>query len=530
MLRHAITINHPSSAPAMTPPTPPPPAPPEYRILALYRFAPLVPPAASSSGDGASDAPPGGIPPLDPARHPALRALQSELRAELRRRDARGTLLLAPEGINGTICYPWTRGGGEDGDGDGDDPVAAYLKAHPLFGGPELRTRMSVWRDEGDDVDVGDGLKLRKRPQQAFHRLKIKIKAEIVTLGLGRPLIDRTPVSALPHDEESTPNPSTAVESLDRHASNQLANPLATTGRYLSPAQWDEACRDPDILVIDTRNTYEIEIGTFEGAVDPGTENFSDFPDYLERLADERWNDGTKDRPRPKGIAMFCTGGIRCEKATSYAIQSKLFPEGLPIYQLEGGILAYLDDVAKRKDNEDGGAGNRSEDGDRSTGGSGAKEGSGVRQPQTSTGSTFRGECFVFDKRVAVTEGLRPSSRYVACHGCRGPMDHRLLLPPNEDDENDANVENADDEAVRKYRALADGIANLPSLRFDPAERRHYLPGLTCPRCHADTPRESLERFAQRERQMEICRRQGRSHFEDRGERSIAAAVMPCDR
>eukprot|EP00984_Skeletonema_dohrnii_P005736 scaffold2029_cov67-Skeletonema_dohrnii-CCMP3373.AAC.1 len=188
--------------------------------------------------------------------------------------------------------------------------------------------------------------------------------------------------------------------------------------------------KDPNVLVIDTRNSYEIDIGSFESAVDPRTRHFSEFPEYLERLAGEYdWsqrdqeqqgedkkqvqNDGngdgsnetssneqpTKKKAPPTAIAMFCTGGIRCEKATSYALQSNLFPQNLPIYHLEGGILSYLDDVAKREKQEE-------------------EEGSS---------STFHGECFVFDKRVALTEGLEPSNKYISCHGCRGPMDRRLL-------------------------------------------------------------------------------------------------------
>jgi predicted sulfurtransferase len=232
---------------------------------------------------------------------------------------------------------------------------------------------------------------------------------------------------------------------------------------------------------------------------------------------------------------MFCTGGIRCEKATSYAIQSNIFPKGLPVYHLEGGILAYLDHVATRTD--EGGDGEMSKenetDGDEEceprTGVSeesldcattNSKKNCKNQKPSPSTTkSTFHGECFVFDKRVAVTEGLRPSKKYISCHGCRGPMDYRLMLqPPHADDRN-----STDDEAVdggmeaAKYQTLAAGIPDLPPLRYDTKTRRHYLPGLTCPRCHASTTRESLERFAERNRQVEICKREGRVHFQDLG-------------
>mmetsp|Transcript_30072 Transcript_30072/g.72619 ORF Transcript_30072/g.72619 Transcript_30072/m.72619 type:complete len:530 (+) Transcript_30072:77-1666(+) len=523
------------------------PSRPEYRILALYRFVPIV---ASNNSFTVSDVSGEGITwdeatlMAHPERHPTLRTLQLELLSTLRGYDVKGTLLIAPEGINGTICYPFpppTIKAAEDSPRERDeDPVANYLKNHPLFGGTHLRTRLSVWKEE-------------ENGQQAFHRLKIKIKAEIVTLGLGRPLIDRKPVDCVHHEDkshereerielmdqtiENKASQSSSIASTiisasnglsQRHISNKLANPLATKGHYLSPTQWDEACRNPDILVIDTRNTYEIEIGTFESAVDPKTQNFSDFPGYLEKLAGEYdWSgyDGKKEaknnsnkadssngnsingkKPPPQGIAMFCTGGIRCEKATSYAIQSSLFPKELPIYHLDGGILAYLDDVAKREKGGDGSNGEQQENDAQS------------RQNRSSK-TIFHGECFVFDKRVAVAEGLKPSSNYISCHGCRGPMNRRLLLPFN-----DAGIGTSTNfgvtdqrEEAERYKALAQGIRNLPQLRYDSSSKRHYLPGLTCPRCHASATRESLERFAQRGRQMEICAREGKSHFQDQG-------------
>jgi len=283
-----------------------------------------------------------------------------------------------------------------------------------------------------------------------------------------------------------------------------------------------------------------------------------------------------KKKLPPEGIAMFCTGGIRCEKATSYAIQSNLFPKHLPIYHLEGGILAYLDDVAKREDkgadkeaDKDQKEEKHAQNNNRVAGGEVDAEGScsegrkddGKMLQQENDGkvvqkhpppssssasksslssssksSTFHGECFVFDKRVAVTNGLKPSKKFVSCHGCRGPMDHRLLLNNNdsnndtdnsnnnfnnkEDDHDNGNniINNDKEEAIQQYQVLSAGIShNLPPLQYDPSTRKHYLPGLTCPRCHASTKRESLERFAQRERQMEICARVGKSHFQDRG-------------
>lgn len=238
-------------------------------------------------------------------------------------------------------------------------------------------------------------------------------------------------------------------------------------------------------------------------------------------------NDGSdkakKKPPPPQGIAMFCTGGIRCEKATSYAIQSNLFPKDLPIYHLEGGILAYLDDVAKRDANDVvDETKNEGSDGNKLHQGNVTKE---QENGTSSKSSTFRGECFVFDKRVAVKEGLKPSSNYISCHGCRGPMDHRLLSPSNDnldtkinDGEGNTKNYNAEkNEAAKKYQALAQGIPNLPALHYDTTTKRHYLPGLTCPRCHSSTTRESLERFASRERQIDICKREGKAHFLDQG-------------
>ncbi|KAL3803125.1 hypothetical protein HJC23_003400 [Cyclotella cryptica] len=534
----------------------------EYRILALYRFVPLV--ALPELGN--NDPQPEPVP--DPERHPALKSLQRELYDALRPWQVRGTLLLAPEGINGTICYPFHAR--EDVDAAAsDDPVFEYLKGHALFGGPDLRTRLSVWTDccDGHEEESDDGasnndvthhehtssqsaqkkIHQLKQPQQAFQRLKIKIKAEIVTMGLGRPLghysrgaedfpsLQRccdVKNGASAHQTSQLAETARSTSPLSRHLQNQRCNPLLTKGQYLSPSQWDSLCiADPDVLVIDTRNTYEVEIGTFDRAIDPKTNHFAEFPNYLERLAwqydwsaykesnsgqvesgeraemrggtghGEHSQGGTEKRKvPPKAIAMFCTGGIRCEKATSYALQSHLFPKNMPIYHLEGGILAYLDYVAKQKRHDKGS--NYDELG-----------GADTSRPK----STFHGECFVFDKRVAVTEGLRPSKNYIPCYGCRGPMDRRLLLSANENTSGDKSeaAECKQSSIPSKYQTLMQGIPNLPELHYDPFTKQYYLPGLTCPRCHDGTTRESLERFAQRKEQMEICEREGKSHFRD---------------
>ena len=500
----------------------------EYRILALYRFVPLVPSNCDGSIKNTDKSNYSNDLTTHPEHNPKLKDLQTELYDALRPLKVRGTLLLAPEGINGTICYPFACNenavGGCNVDrpdvinGD-NDPVFQYLKHHPLFGGPDLRTRLSVWKDfcDGEQIsdegmDLGDTekkLKELKQPQQAFQRLKIKIKAEIVTMGLGRPLFRDG--KAVEHQSMNSSDPASS----SRHIENQKCNPLLTKGQYLSPTQWDDAVRDPNVLVIDTRNTYEIDIGTFDGAIDPKTKYFTEFPDYLERLAKQYdWSDYQKSDDRcanyqektisdkdnatnlkkkpPKAIAMFCTGGIRCEKATSYALQSNLFPKDMPIFHLEGGILAYLDHVSNQK-----------EIAQKNESGSNAK-------------STFHGECFVFDKRVAVTEGLKPSKNYIPCYGCRGPMDRQLLLSvENNCGEKRKATETGIPNIPPKYATLMEGIPNLPDLKFDHKTKTFYLPGLTCPRCHDGTTRESLERFAQRKEQMKICAREGKSHFRD---------------
>jgi len=476
----------------------------EYRILALYRFIPLT---------------------------TSLESLKEELLATLRRYEVKGTLLIAPEGINGTVCYPYPpplifnkegendlekKVSSSEDNKEVDDPVANYLKNHPLFGGSELRTRLSIWKDEdntnNNEVDK-EGNELIAKPQQAFHRLKIKTKEEIVTLGLGRPLVDRKPVNI------------TSDQTDDRQTYNEKSNPNKTKGEYLTPQQWDEACHNPNILVIDTRNTYEIDIGTFESAINPNTENFSDFPKYLEKLADEfDWNEEEncdkkeqkdtiesdqmkKKKPPPEGIAMFCTGGIRCEKATSYALQTNLFKD-VPIYHLEGGILGYLDDVAKR-----GEVGDVCDDNKKDGGTEGSEASS--KKSKKSSSSTFHGECFVFDKRVAVKEGLKPTSNYIQCHGCRGPMDHRLLSAASKDTTVESINDDDNREEVERYNQLAQGISDLPKLQYDSKTRSYYLPGLTCPRCHSSTTRDSLLRFAEREKQVEICKSKGESLFKD---------------
>ena len=197
----------------------------------------------------------------------------------------------------------------------GIEAVLAHIRALPGCDGLE-------WKEAQAD-------------QPPFGRMKVRLKKEIVTMG--QPDVD----------------------------------PLARTGHYVDPADWNALIRDPDTVVIDTRNDYEVAIGTFEGAIDPQTQSFGDFP---------AWWQAHREEFRGKRVAMFCTGGIRCEKSTNY-----LLNEGLnEVYHLKGGILKYLEDMPE----ED---------------------------------STWQGECFVFDNRVSVGHGLREGPHEL-CHGCRRPI------------------------------------------------------------------------------------------------------------
>ena len=170
---------------------------------------------------------------------------------------------------------------------------------------------------------------------QPFRRLKVRLKNEIVTMG--QPDVD----------------------------------PLARVGHYVDPSDWNDLIRSPDVAVIDTRNDYEVAIGTFEGAIDPETASFRDFP---------AWWEANKDRFHNKRIAMFCTGGIRCEKSTNY-----LLGQGVEdVYHLRGGILKYLEEVPEAD-------------------------------------STWQGDCFVFDGRVSVSHGLKEGP-HALCYACRRPI------------------------------------------------------------------------------------------------------------
>jgi len=225
----------------------------------------------------------------------------------------KGTLLLAREGLNGTIA----------GTDNAIGAIIDHLRALP----------------DCADLEV----KYSHAAKMPFIRLKVRVKQEIVTMG--EPDID----------------------------------PRASVGRYVSPEDWNALIADPDTVVIDTRNDYETAIGTFEGAVDPHTASFRDFPAWFREHRDDLLEGRKK-------VAMFCTGGIRCEKSTSF-----LRAEGVDeVYHLKGGILKYLETVPEEE-------------------------------------SRWQGECFVFDGRVSVGHGLTEGP-HILCHACRRP-----LLPEDRD-------------------------------------------------------------------------------------------------
>ncbi len=261
-----------------------------------------------------------------------LPALRDELLAAAQAGQIFGTVLLAEEGVNGTVC----------------GPEAAVQRLLAL-----LRLRPGL-----DSLTA----KLSWAPEQAFHRLKVRLKREIVTMGCPTVTLVAGPVGGSQGDAPPEGSP----------AGTPGPSPVGT---YVRPQDWDGLIADPDTLVIDTRNAYEVAVGSFEGALDPGTESFRQFPAWVEStlrpLVDAR---------QPKALALFCTGGIRCEKATAYLLQQGF--KG--VHHLQGGILQYLEDVPE-------------------------------------AGSRWQGECFVFDQRVSVNHQLQPG-RYRLCHACGLPL------------------------------------------------------------------------------------------------------------
>lgn len=217
----------------------------------------------------------------------------------------KGSLLIAHEGINGTIAGPRT----------GVDRLLTHLRSLP--GCATLEHKESP------------------ASEMPFGRMKVRLKKEIVTMG--QPDVD----------------------------------PTASVGNYVAPEDWNDLITQDDVVVIDTRNDYEVAIGTFQGAIDPETKSFGEFP---------AWWEANKDRFHNKRVAMFCTGGIRCEKSTNY-----LIGQGVEdVFHLKGGILKYLEEVP-------------------------------------ADDSTWEGECFVFDGRVSIGHGLTEGP-HILCHACRQPL------------------------------------------------------------------------------------------------------------
>ncbi|KKJ77366.1 hypothetical protein WH95_06540 [Kiloniella litopenaei] len=232
-------------------------------------------------------------------------SLREPLHKFMLHHDVKGTLLLAREGINGTVASSQ----------EGIDALHAYIRA-------DERLKNVVTKESYHD-------------EMPFHRTKVKLKKEIVTMG---------------------------VEGID---------PNQIVGTYVKPKDWNELISDPDVVLVDTRNDYEVGIGTFKNAIDPKTATFREFPAYVE----EKLSDA-----KDKKVAMFCTGGIRCEKSTAY-LKEQGFKE---VYHLEGGILKYLEEVPEEE-------------------------------------SLWEGECFVFDSRVAVKHNLEKGI-YDQCFACRMPI------------------------------------------------------------------------------------------------------------
>ncbi|NND64572.1 MAG: rhodanese-related sulfurtransferase [Gammaproteobacteria bacterium] len=236
---------------------------------------------------------------------PDFAKLQQPLQACCEANNVQGTILLASEGVNGTIAGPDV----------GVRNVLAQMKQDPRL--TDLTHKESF------------------AEETPFYRAKVKLKKEIVTLG---------------------------VDDIDAEHN---------AGTYIKPEDWNDFINDPDVVLIDSRNDYEVSIGSFKDAIDPKTNSFRELPSWVEE---------NRETLKGKKIGTFCTGGIRCEKSTAY-LKSQGFDE---VYHLEGGILKYLETVPEKE-------------------------------------SLWNGECFVFDQRVSVKHGLEPGS-YDQCHACRNPI------------------------------------------------------------------------------------------------------------
>lgn len=245
---------------------------------------------------------------------PDFEDLQAPLLDICKQGGVKGTLLLASEGINGTIAGPAA----------GVRAARDFILSDARFAG------MSYKESHADEMP--------------FYRMKVRLKKEIVTMGV----------------------PGT--------------DPNKIVGTYVKPEDWNDLISDPDVVLIDTRNDYEVEIGTFDGAINPKTETFRDFPAWVEQAS------SLQNKPK---VAMYCTGGIRCEKSTAY-LKELGYDD---VYHLEGGILKYLETVPEEE-------------------------------------SMWKGECFVFDARVSVGHGLE-LGHYDQCYACRRPIDDADMASPD---------------------------------------------------------------------------------------------------
>ncbi|MER8462953.1 rhodanese-related sulfurtransferase [Mesorhizobium sp. M1396] len=285
------------------------------------------------------------------ARLDGFEELRAPLAAFCCGRGIKGTLLLAHEGINGTVA------GSETAIGE----LIEYLEAVEGLAGLEVKYSVAA--------------------EMPFHRMKVRLKREIVTMG---------------------------VADID---------PATSAGTYVAPVDWNALISEPDTVIIDTRNAYEVSIGTFKGAIDPATASFREFPAWVEAHRTEF--EGRK-------VAMFCTGGIRCEKATAY-VKSLGFED---VFHLKGGILKYLEEVPAEQ-------------------------------------SLWQGECFVFDERVSVSHGLAEGEAEL-CRACRHPLTPSDLTSPK------------------------------------------FAAGVSCPHCFDARSDMDRQRYAERQRQVELAQARGR--------------------
>ncbi len=280
--------------------------------------------------------------------------LRKPLLTLMEEQQVKGTLLLAKEGVNGTIA----------GNRQGIDRIVAWLRSDSRLSG--LETKESY------------------EEKMPFYRSKVKLKKEIVTMG---------------------------VDGID---------PKKIVGSYVKPRDWNALISDPDVILIDTRNDYEVKIGGFKGAINPETETFREFPQYVKEHLDP---------DKHKKVAMYCTGGIRCEKSTAY-LKEQGFDN---VYHLQGGVLKYLEEIPADQ-------------------------------------SLWQGECFVFDNRVAVNHNLE-KGQYDQCYACRYPITE------------------------------------------EEKKSEHYKQGVSCPHCYNKVSEQQRQRFAEREKQVQLAKERGEEHI-----------------